>query len=92
MNPLTSEEKMTLANLLQSKGWEILTQKVFSEQKERLREQCCTNPNDVRYVQGFYAGFLFAGDLAVSAARSEEEIKAMRQPTEMDLIARKGRY
>ena len=86
---LTDADRLNLAELVTSANWDLYTQKVFAPQCDYMREMCCTSMGDHRFVQGFYQGFCFARELAISMSKPKEQIAVPRIGTEADLFTRR---
>ncbi len=87
---LTNDDRQSLAEMVQSKAWDILINKVWNVQAEFMREMCCRVIQDFRFAQGNYQGFCFAKELAEQKAKPEVEMPRIHVPSEADLVSRKG--
>ena len=86
---ISNEDRMEIANMMQSRAWEVLTGQVWGPWAQWMRETITTIREDFRFAQGQYQGFVFAQQLAQKMSQPNPEVGYVKLASEMDLVSRR---
>ena len=88
--PLTTSERAEIAAMMESPGWRIAKEKVWSADLETYRDACTKSQANIRFLQGMFQGYQWAIRKIEHLAHPDTETPDLYFPKETDLRSRRS--